>query len=79
MGLNGMGTLSGEATLMKLYLFPFQKGSILKGKNLLHLGANSLFTLGTFSEETVQESNHSHKICLPSTTRRKSTMCIESS
>ena len=26
-----------------LFLLPFEKGSILKGKNLLLLGANSLF------------------------------------
>ena len=31
--LSGMDTLSREATLSKLFLFPFEKGSTLKGKN----------------------------------------------
>ena len=39
--LRGMDTLSGVATLSKLFCLPSEKGSTLKGKNLLPLGANS--------------------------------------
>ena len=39
--IKGMDTLSGEATLGKLFCLPSEKGSILKGNNLLPLGANS--------------------------------------
>ena len=39
--LSGMDTLSGEATLSKLFCLPSGKGSSLKGKNLLPGGANS--------------------------------------
>ena len=39
--VKGMYTLSREATLVKLVYFTCEKGSILKGKNLLPLGANS--------------------------------------
>ena len=35
-----MATLTRELILSKLYWFPSEKGSALKGKNLLPLGAN---------------------------------------
>ena len=40
-----MGTdlFSGNVTLSKLFLCPPEKGSTLKGKNLLSMGANSFF------------------------------------
>ena len=37
----GMDTLSGEVIPSKLFCFPCEKGSTLKGKNLLPPGANS--------------------------------------
>ena len=37
----GMDTLSGEVTLSKVFCLPSEKGSTLKGKNLLPVGANS--------------------------------------
>ena len=36
-----MDTFSEEATLSKLFCLPSEKGSILTGKNLLPVGANS--------------------------------------
>ena len=36
-GFRGECTLSWEATLSKLFLFPSEKGSTLNGNNLLHL------------------------------------------
>ena len=42
-GLSGNNTLSGETTLLELFLLPSEKGSILKGKNLLSMRANSFF------------------------------------
>ena len=42
--LRGMDTLSGEITLSNGFRFLFEKGSTLKGKNLLPLGANSLLS-----------------------------------
>ena len=35
MGVRGIDTLSGNATLPKLFCLPSEKGSTLKGKNLL--------------------------------------------
>ena len=51
-------TLSRAATLSKWFRFPSEKGSILNGKNLLPLGANSfLFELAPFQKGSgVQES-----------------------
>ena len=40
----GMNIHSGEATLSKLFLSPFDQGFILKGKNLLPWGANSFLS-----------------------------------
>ena len=37
----GMDTFSEEATPSKLFCIPSEKGSTLKGKNLLPMGANS--------------------------------------
>ena len=39
--LKEMDTLSGAATLTKLFCVPSEKGSNLKVKNLIPLGANS--------------------------------------
>ena len=36
-----MKTLSVEVTLSQMFWFPSEKGSTLKGKNLLPKGANS--------------------------------------
>ena len=41
--LMGTDTLSREVTLSKLFCFPSEKGSALKGKNLLLMGANPFF------------------------------------
>ena len=46
-----IGTFSREATLSKLFCLLFEKGSTLKGKNLLPMGANSfLLEWTSFSE-----------------------------
>ena len=39
--LKGNDTISGEVTQTKLLCIPSEKGSTLKGKNLLLMGANS--------------------------------------
>ena len=39
--VRGMVIFSREVTLLRLFFLPSGKGSTLKGKNLLPLGANS--------------------------------------
>ena len=39
--LRGIDTLSGKTTLSRWFCLPSEKGSTLKGKNLLPMGANS--------------------------------------
>ena len=54
-----MNTLSGDAGMLKLFCLPSEKGSTLKGKNLLHQGANSfLLELNPFQKGGMLESNH---------------------
>ena len=49
--LRGIGTLSDKETLSKLFCLLSEKGSSLKGKNLLPLRANSfLLEKTSFSE-----------------------------
>ena len=63
-----MNTLSRETTLSKLILLPSEKGSSLKGKNLLPLGANSILLEKTSFQKRicVQESKpEAIKSCLP--------------
>ena len=49
--IRGIYTLSREATLLKLFCLPSEKRSILKGKNLLPLGANSFLLEKTSSQK----------------------------
>ena len=42
--LREMDTLLGEETQTKLFYFPSENGSTLKGKNLLPMGANAFLS-----------------------------------
>ena len=48
----GIDTFTRETTLAKLFLLPSEKGSSLKGKNLLPRGANSfIFRVDPYIKE----------------------------
>ena len=49
--LRGINTLSGEADLVKIFYFHSEKGSTLKAKNLLLLGANSFLLEWNLSQK----------------------------
>ena len=66
--LRGMNTLSGETTLSKLFCLPSEKGSTLKGKNLLPIGSKFFpFRVDPFLEGAWCTENQigTHKSYLP--------------
>ena len=73
-----MNTLSGEKTVSKMFCSASGKGSALKGKNLLPLGANSLLQSRPVFRRDCCAIEQGRKCCVLCENGGKSSECTQS-